>query len=66
MKNYLNIDGTMKVFIKQDKIQLLKWLENYPGYKFKAEFFFIAITSDSMDIAFYFFKNQQNNIEKNK
>jgi hypothetical protein len=64
-KEYLVIHQAVMVFVKKDRIRLLKWAELQPNYVFDINFYGVALTYDAFTIAVYLKNKERVLIERN-
>ena len=54
-KFFLNMDETLKVIIRKDKMILLEWAYQQQNFVFDIKYYSYAINWDSIDVALYFY-----------
>lgn len=66
LKDHFKMIESLEVFVRKDKLSLVRWCESLPDYFFIIEYFGLAIEYEAVDIAHYFIINEASMIENNK
>ena len=66
LSDFLKVPEATRVIVRRNNIEMLKWVQGFPDYKFKIEYFGEAIMSDSFNLAFYFFYTEQKAINMDR